>query len=47
MNKLEEIIREDFIDDDQDEMREEYKDALIGLGIPEDEAENQLDDMGL
>jgi hypothetical protein len=47
MNKLEEAIREDFIDDDQDEMHEEYKSALMSMGLPEDEAEMQLEDMGL
>ena len=47
MNKLEEIVREDFIDEEQEEMHTEYKEAIMSLGIPEDETENFLEDMGL
>jgi len=47
MNKLEEIVEEDFIDEQQEENREEYLQAVMSLGIPEDEAEVFLEDMGL
>lgn len=47
MNKLEEIIREDFIDEEQEEMHEEYKQVVMSLGLPEDEAEVFLEDMGI
>lgn len=47
MNKLEELIKEDFIDEEQEEMHEEYKNAMMSLGLPEDEAEVMLEDMGL
>jgi len=47
MNKLQQIIREDFIDDDEEQMRNEYKNALMSLGLLEDEAERELEDMGL
>lgn len=39
--------KEDFIDDDTDSFYEEAKQAVISLGIPEDEAENFLEDIGL
>lgn len=47
MNELEKIIREDFIDTEQEEMHEEYKLAVMSMGLPEDEAEVFLEDMGL
>lgn len=47
MNKLEELIKEDFIDEEQDEMKAEYKSAVMSLGIPEDEAEIFLEDIGI
>ena len=47
MNVIHDLIREDFIDEEEDEMHEEYKEAVMSLGLPEDEAENFLEDMGL
>jgi len=38
---------EDFIDEEEDEIHKEYKQAAMSLGLPEDEAENFLEDMGL
>ena len=48
MNTNQEIqTREDFIDEDQEEYHEEAKLAVISLGIPEDEADNFLEDIGI
>lgn len=47
MTHQEEQLREDFIDEDQDEYHEEAKLAVMSLGIPEDEADNFLEDMGI
>lgn len=47
MNKLDSIIEEDFIDEQQESNHEEYKSAVMSLGLPEDEAEAFLEDMGL
>lgn len=47
MNQTEELIHEDFIDIEQEEMHDEYKDAIMLLGLPEDEAEAMLEDMGI
>lgn len=46
MNQNEDLIKEDFIDEEQEEMHEEFKQAAISLGLPEDEAENMINDMG-
>jgi hypothetical protein len=47
MNQLEDLIREDFIDEDQEGTHSDYKEAIMSLGIPEDEAEIFLEDIGL
>jgi hypothetical protein len=47
MNQLETVVREDFIDEDQESNRAEYLEAVMSIGLPEDEAENMLNDMGL
>ncbi len=46
MNVNEDLIREDFIDEEQEEMHDEYKKAAMSLGLPEDEAEIMIQDMG-
>lgn len=46
MNVNEDLIREDFIDEEQEEMHDEYKKAAMSLGLPEDEAEIMIEDMG-
>ncbi len=47
MNNQEMAVREDFIDEDQEANHEEYLQACMSIGLPEDEAEIMLEDMGL
>lgn len=46
-SELEKAVREDFIDEDTEVNHAEALSAVMSIGIPEDEAENFLEDMGL
>lgn len=46
-DEIEEVEEFDDSDEFREQQREDAKDAMMSLGMPEDEVENQLDDLGL